>query len=100
VSRGPVDVHELVSIALQLLSGLDAVHRAGIVHRDLKPGNVFLTHDHDGTFARVLDFGISQETDEAETSSALIVGDTRVHVPPSRRWAPRSMRAPTSTASG
>jgi serine/threonine protein kinase len=93
VSRGPVDVHELVSIALQLLSGLDAVHRAGIVHRDLKPGNVFLTHDHDGTFARVLDFGISQETDEAETSSALIVGTPEYMSPEQAMGAPLDARA-------
>src|SRR5687768_12991903 len=32
----------LCEIALQLLEGLDAVHRQDIVHRDLKPANVFL----------------------------------------------------------
>src|SRR4029079_1894146 len=43
-----------------------------IVHRDMKPGNVFVTVDEDGFFARVLDFGISQ--DAADVGEQAVVG--------------------------
>jgi len=61
LDHGPrLSVEAQVAIIEQVLSGLDAVHRAGIVHRDLKPANVFVTHLEDGRpFARLLDFGIS-----------------------------------------
>lgn len=73
--RGPLEIDEFIDISTQLLSGLDAVHRAGIVHRDLKPGNVFLTSDEiDGVFARLLDFGISQGVDDVSTHQKVVIG--------------------------
>lgn len=73
--RGPLEIDEFIDISTQLLSGLDAVHRAGIVHRDLKPGNVFLTTDEiDGVFARLLDFGISQGVDDVSTHQKVVIG--------------------------
>jgi serine/threonine protein kinase len=57
-------------IGMQLLSGLEAAHRAGIVHRDVKPGNIFLL----STFAvrdlvKIVDFGIAKMVvDVAATS--------------------------------
>lgn len=55
---------EQIDVMVQVLQGLEAVHRAGIVHRDLKPANVFLTEQEDGTLrARLLDFGISFTVD-------------------------------------
>ncbi len=57
---------EQIDVMVQVLKGLEAVHRAGIVHRDLKPANVFLTEQEDGTVrARLLDFGISFTVDTA-----------------------------------
>ncbi|AKF06010.1 serine/threonine-protein kinase [Sandaracinus amylolyticus] len=87
LGRGPVPVDEVIEIAAQLLSGLDAVHRAGIVHRDLKPGNVFLTHDEvDGVFARLLDFGISQGADEIATESDRVVVGTPEYMSPEQAF--------------
>jgi serine/threonine-protein kinase len=71
--RVPLSTADTVSVVWQVLSGLEAVHEVGIVHRDMKPGNVFLTHDHDGLFARVLDFGISQSTDD-DAEDHLVIG--------------------------
>ena len=44
----------------QLLSVLDAAHRAGIVHRDLKPENLMVVDSEDGPLLKVLDFGLSK----------------------------------------
>ena len=58
IQRGPLTAREAAQIALDMLSALEAFHKAGIVHRDLKPSNVFLsTH---GT--KLLDFGLAKQT--------------------------------------
>ncbi len=56
--RGPLELPEASEIALQLLAGLEAIHRAGLVHRDLKPENVMITRT--GRVV-VMDFGIARE---------------------------------------
>jgi eukaryotic-like serine/threonine-protein kinase len=63
VSRlGRLSPEQLAPIAVQLLSGLGAAHRAGIIHRDLKPDNVFILKEKAGTrdYVKIIDFGISK----------------------------------------
>lgn len=53
----------LLDMAVQLASGLGAVHDAGVVHRDVRPGNVFLARGPDGsTQPKLIDFGGSKQT--------------------------------------
>ena len=47
----------------QLGDALNAAHRAGIIHRDLKPANIM--YDPSTQTARLLDFGIARDSDEA-----------------------------------
>ncbi|WP_434043454.1 MULTISPECIES: serine/threonine-protein kinase [Sorangium] len=47
-ARGPLATPAAVRIAIQVLGGLAATHRAGIVHRDVKPANVFLVQPRAG----------------------------------------------------
>ncbi|WP_433930178.1 serine/threonine-protein kinase [Sorangium cellulosum] len=47
-ARGPLAAPAAVHIAIQVLGGLAATHRAGIVHRDVKPANVFLVQPSAG----------------------------------------------------
>jgi len=61
-SPGPSYV-DFVEIIGHALNGLSAVHTEGIVHRDLKPENIFLVAEADGSFPKILDFGISKTTD-------------------------------------
>jgi serine/threonine protein kinase len=56
LARGPLPLHELRRVGIQLASALDAGHRAGIVHRDFKPANIILTANG----AKVLDFGLAK----------------------------------------
>ncbi|HEY5924900.1 MAG TPA: serine/threonine-protein kinase [Kofleriaceae bacterium] len=47
--QGRVPVEDVVPVAIEILRGLAAAHKAGIVHRDLKPSNVFVTGGGDAS---------------------------------------------------
>lgn len=59
ISGRPIDVHEIVNIAIQVSDALDAAHSRGVVHRDIKPGNIMITQRQQ---AKVLDFGLAKTT--------------------------------------
>jgi eukaryotic-like serine/threonine-protein kinase len=64
-SEGPMPVSEAVGFILQVCEAMAEAHSSGIVHRDLKPSNLFLTTSSDGSkMVKVLDFGISKETND------------------------------------
>ncbi len=68
----------VAAIAHQVLSALEAAHRAGIVHRDVKPDNIFLvsTSGHED-FVKLLDFGIAKLASEESvrlTGASTILG--------------------------
>ena len=52
----PLDLDQVLPIALQLARALAAAHRAGVLHRDLKPANVLLS---DAGELKLVDFGVS-----------------------------------------
>jgi WD40 repeat protein/serine/threonine protein kinase len=56
----PMPIHEVVSIGIQVASGLAAAHQAKILHRDIKPENIMI--DVHGE-VKILDFGIAQLKD-------------------------------------
>lgn len=61
LARGTLSVREASSIALSMLTALEALHARGFIHRDLKPSNVFLTAHG----VKILDFGLARETTTA-----------------------------------
>jgi len=52
---------ESLEILLQLVNGIDAVHKAGFSHNDLKPDNVI--YNPVTQTARLIDFGLSSHVD-------------------------------------
>ena len=65
--QGALALPEALSIAGQIVEGLEAAHDRGIVHRDLKPANIMVTADGQ---VKIVDFGLSKATQSGGASSS------------------------------
>jgi serine/threonine protein kinase len=74
---GAIAPRRAVSLAIQALNGLDAIHKAGIIHRDVSPDNMMITADHDGEERlKIIDLGIAKQGGEVveQTQAGLFIG--------------------------
>lgn len=80
---GRVSPSVSANIIQQLGEALSAAHAAGIIHRDLKPANIM--YDPSTQQARLLDFGIARDTEDAPdarlTKAGFFVGTLQYVAP-------------------
>lgn len=82
--QGPLEVKEILRIAMQTAKGLDAAHAQGLVHRDIKPSNILL--DRTVERAMLTDFGLARAVDDASiTRTGTITGTPQYMSPEQAR---------------
>jgi eukaryotic-like serine/threonine-protein kinase len=75
LTRGRMNLHDALEIAVQVASALAAAHETGVVHRDMKPENIMLRPDG---YVKVLDFGIAKLTEQRPVPDLDDIGTTTV----------------------
>jgi serine/threonine protein kinase/predicted Zn-dependent protease len=93
----PMDLSEVLEIAIQVTGALEEAHAAGIVHRDIKPENIMIRRNG---HVKVLDFGLaklterpdSQETDTEAVTRAMVQTDAGVVLGTSQYMSPEQAR--------
>lgn len=92
----PMELSEVLDVAIQVVGALEEAHGAGIIHRDIKPENIMIRRGH----VKVLDFGLaklterppSDLTDTEAVTRALVQTDAGVVLGTSQYMSPEQAR--------
>ncbi len=77
---GPLELEEVLRIAMQTAQGLAAAHEQGVVHRDVKPANILL---EDGVErVKLTDFGLARVVDDATVTGSGYLPGTPAYMAP------------------
>lgn len=98
----PMDLDEVLSVAIQVAGALEEAHAANIVHRDIKPENIMLRRNG---HVKVLDFGLAKltekpdsETDTEAVTRAMVQTDAGMVLGTSQYMSPEQARGKTVDA--
>jgi serine/threonine-protein kinase len=78
---GALPPADAVHVVCQALDALEYAHGLNLVHRDVKPSNILVSGEPGGYTARLADFGLLRNMDEAGVSGITRKGDVRGTLP-------------------
>ena len=78
---GTVPLRDAIDILCQTLDALEYAHNRNLVHRDVKPSNILVTGSPGAYTARLADFGLMKNMDEAGMTGITREGEVRGTVP-------------------
>ena len=71
--QGPMELKDIVRVAIQIAAGLNAAHHHGLIHRDIKPANILI--EKDVSRVMITDFGLARAADDvAMTQTCWLAG--------------------------
>lgn len=71
-------------VGVQVLGGLDHIHRRGLLHRDISADNIMLSYERDDSLAaKIIDLGIAKDVNvvSTETMAGMLVGNPKYMSP-------------------
>lgn len=80
--KGRLSAKETLSIAIQMVTGIQAAHNQHIIHRDIKPQNIIISKEGK---VKVTDFGIARATTSTQTISTSVMGSVHYTSPEQAR---------------
>src|SRR5262245_10289195 len=78
--EGPLELEEILRMAMQTAEGLAAAHKQGVVHRDIKPGNILL--ENGVARVKITDFGLARAIDDGTVTQSGFLPGTPAYMAP------------------
>ncbi|MDQ2649240.1 MAG: diguanylate cyclase, partial [Actinomycetota bacterium] len=81
LDEGPIGLHDVLRLAIDLLDRLQVVHDRGVLHRDIKPSNVLISNEDTELRAELIDFGLARSSRLDGSVREELVGTARYLAP-------------------
>ena len=94
--RGPLNLEQLLAMAVQVAEGMRAAHAQGVLHRDLKPANLLVRKEGNLWKVKIIDFGLALRQQTVETSKVR-TGATQKSMPGLERGGDPGLRPARAT---